>query len=232
MALQTLNSDVLAKSRKPKTDRLREAGFTLIELLLAVTLMMTVAASCVSVFSMGIQIWKRSQGQSITERKAILFLEKAGEELRNMAAIQSQGELGLAQQALMRESFAYEGTAVSIAFPVLIGPSESNPEKVPGFARARYWFSAGELCHGLESVSDLYLRKEAPCRPVMTDLARAKFEYYVASGISGELGWSESWDGEAAPAAVRIRLELKKDSKSQAPGKVYEKTFLIPVGSA
>ncbi len=212
-----------------------QAGFTLMELLLAVALMMVVAASCFSIFSMGIQIWKRTQGQSIYERKAVLFLEKTGEELRSMARIAPKGDLGLEDASpLQKDAFKYEGSAYRMSFPVLKAPSVTAPEVVPGYARIRYWFNSGpgEICRGLETASDLYLNRQAQCSSVMSGLSKVKFEYFVSRGISGELDWSETWEGDAPPAAVRISLELKKNPKNQTPGKVFEKTFLVPVGSA
>lgn len=206
----------------------RQNGFTLLETLLAVTLFAIVISSSYGIFSMGIQIWKRSQGRSLVERKATLALERMGQDVRNAIFTVSSGEAGLSQAEP-----EFTGNEKSFSLPAIVNVSDKKGIGMNQYGAVMYeWNSAGELCRRTKSATDLYLRRDSGCRVLAQGIKKLKFEYLLYQKITKSLSWYNSWDlKDGMPQAVRVNLELEEKMKGERRGivKKYQRTFLVPV---
>ncbi len=206
----------------------RQNGFTLLETLLAITLFAIVISSSYGIFSMGIQIWKRSQGRSLVERKATLALERMGQDVRNAIFTVSSGEAGLSQAEP-----EFSGNEKSFSFPAIVAASDKKGRVMNQYGAVIYeWNSGGDLCRRAKSATDLYLRRDSECRVLAQGIKKLKFEYLLYQRITKSLSWYNSWDlKDGMPQAVRVNLELEEKMKGERRGivKKYQRTFLVPV---
>lgn len=203
-------------------------GFTLMEMILAAALFVIVSVSSFSIFSMGLKIWKRARDISKTERRAVLALEKMGQDLRGMVRIVPKPE----GQFTMNEkvSFEYKGSAKEVQIPSAYVPGE-HPV-MGGYGRTTYqWDSAKKgLCRSQETAADLYEEKKQDCRVLAVGVERFQLRYWLPSGLEDSYSWYDSWDPkEALPLAVEIQLELKPETQ-YGTKRVYKKTVVVPVG--
>lgn len=200
-----------------------QKGFTLMEVLLAVTLFTIIISSSYGIFRVGMQIWKRAQGRSVVERKALFALERMGQDLR---------------QALRtsKEKYKGEGNGTSFSLPSLIPIRTGKIEMTQyGFIRYRYDSSHKELCRSEISATDLYRQKESICKPIANHIQFLRFRYLVYDGVGESYSWYDEWEKkekEEVPLAVEIQMDLEatlKGEKLPHP-RTLRKKILIPVG--
>lgn len=197
-------------------------GFTLIETLLAVTLFAIVMSSSYGIFSMGIQIWRRTQGADVYERQAITTLERMGRDFRMM--LKTTDELN-----------AGEGTAQKVIFPFMV--TDYDRDGTPFFQNGKigYEFDKNKktLCMRKYTATDLYKEREPECRVLVEEVQKLKFKYWLYEGIGESFSWYERWDGEESiPQAIEVTLELNSQLKGESSAKKreYIRKFLVPVG--
>ena len=187
------------------------------EMLLAAALFALVAASSVSVFSMGLQIWKRAKTLSSTDRKAQLALVKLTRDLHNAIHITPQPA---AQFSIRKKMFEYKGSAGEIMIPA------------GGNGRMTYQWdsSTKELCQRFETASDLFQNRHPECKVLAKNIIRFRARYWLPSGLEDSYSWYDDWDGkDGLPYAIEVEMELKPENE-QANRKVYKKTIMIPAG--
>ena len=210
----------------------RERGFTLIETLIAVVLFAIISASSYSVFSMGIQIWKRSQGRLEVERNVALAFERMGKDVRSALLM----DMTKADQfSISKSKIEYKGNERKFQIPAMVQISGKRGELLTQVGRITYKFDPGEkaICKTIEGATDFMNRKTKPCLTLASEIRSAKFDYWIYDGIGQDYRWYHSWDAkDGLPQAVRIRLELNTKLKGERTGvrKKFERTFLIPVG--
>jgi type II secretion system protein J len=204
----------------------KDSGFTLLETLLALTLFTIVMISVYSVTTLGLQIWKRSREEGKTERKAILALEKMGQEIRSAAPYaKPKDEIALSKP----QTFDFGGSEAAIMLPVIF--NGDDPAILGGGGRVTYELnrSEGALCKKIETVSDLYLHSHKKCSAVAQGVSGLKFRYWMQAGVTKSYSWYDEWNGrEGLPGAVEVTLTLK--AKKNMPSRVFKKTVLISSG--
>ncbi len=202
-------------------------GFTLLETLLAITLFSIVITSSFGVFSMGIQIWKRSQGRSLVERKVVLALERMGQDVRNTLRVEQKGE-GFGQDLL-----EYEGTASFFELPAIVKLTDKSGASTRQTGSVIYRLNPnGELCRAERSASDFYLQREPACRVLAAEVKKLHFEYLLYRTFTKSYSWYDAWEiKDGLPQAVRVNLEIEPKLKNEKKGlvKKYQRTFIIPV---
>ena len=199
-----------------------QRGFTIMEMLLALTLFAIVITASVGVFSMGIQIWRRSQGRSNAEQKALLGLMRFGKEVRSMI---KTGE----------ETLRGSGDERSISFPALIPVQEEQEKEKIQYGRIHYqWDYASEsLCRGVETATDIYRKSSSNCVPVAEHIKNLRFRYWLYNSIGKSYSWFDRWDENEPPKAISISIEMQSQfSEEKNPLKhEFNQTFVIPVAS-
>lgn len=211
-----------------KSKKNRCLGFTLMETLLAITLFVIVISSSCGVFLMGVQIWKRTTGHSRNEQRVYLVLEKMMTEIQAVLPVPHEETLILKESTAMK----FQGDEKSFLFPAVI-PVENDKGAMTyqsgglGYA----WNSSKQvLCRQTLTAEDFFLRKEAACKNLLTDIKRADFEYLVSNPGNKSYSWYKSWDSkDGIPRAVRISFEVSPLDKKKEQPKIFLKTFWIPV---
>ena len=197
-------------------------GFTILEMLLALTIFSIVMISTTSIFSLGIQIWKRTQGRYAIEQKAELAIERMAKDIRCMMNAQNRSLQG-------------EGADHSLKIPSLIHALDQKgiDTTQPGRIIYELAYSSKEICRAEESVSDVYRNLEPACLPIAQHIKSLKFRYWVYSGIGNSFTWYDRWEAkDGNPQAIEIRLELedKLPGENAAYRTEYKKTVLVPIG--
>jgi type II secretion system protein J len=206
-------------------------GFTLMETLLAVTLFAIVMTSSMGIFSMGLQIWKRSQGQALQERKVLLAMEKMGQAVREAVKIKVVPAAGLESD----QELDFEGDNNSFSFPSVVTFSGKKGNLLTQYGKTTFrWDSKTRtLCRSLEGASDVYLKKKPECATLAQEIQTFKMRYWVYDGIGDSYSWYDSWEyKDSLPQAVSVSIDFVPRLKNGQVGlkKHYEKTFVIPVG--
>lgn len=199
-------------------------GFTLIEALLAVTLVAVISLSAVSVFSLGLQIWKRTRQMNRLERKAVLALEKMGADLRSAVRFTQVQDTFSIQS---KTKIEFKGTPVQIMIPAVLLPQ--SPSDLGGYARKTYrWDSAKrELCRSTEKASDLYRKSVPSCDVIAGNVTKFRIHYRLSSGFSGSYSWYDNWDGTGGlPLGIEIEMEVSPETGTEK--KIFKRLIVIP----
>ena len=198
---------------------MKNRGFTLIEALLAVTLFTIVISSSFAIFSIGIQIWKRTQGASLAERKAVLALEKMGADIRMSLRPKGGQEI-----KWVGGKMKFAGDEKGFGLPAIVNVTGRTGARLTQYGRISYqWNSAGVLCRMTEGATDFYLERKSVCSPAAEHIQRAKFRYWIYDGIGDSFSWHDSWEySESLPQAIEVTLELEH--------KEFQQVFFIPAG--
>ena len=209
---------------------LNRRGFTLIEILLAVTLFAIVTSAAYGIFSLGIQIWKRTQGRSPVERKAILAVEKMGRDIRTTLKTKKPESFVLGSKLP-----EFKGTNAEFNLPALISRVDSKGQTRVQYGEVFYQWNSKtkELCRGTQGPSDSYLDSKPDCKTVAKEIEKLKFQYWLYSKTGSSLAWYDEWTFERndLPRAVQIAFEITPKLKGERTGvrRQYRQTYLIPV---
>lgn len=209
----------------------RQEGFTLMEALLAVLLFMLVAASSIGIFSQGLGIWKRSQGISRLEKKAILALEKMAQDIQNTLRLkETKAQLGEREPEI-------GGNRKGFKLPSRVSFQSRKGGTVKQIGTVFYeWKSPSKtLCRGQESATDLFLERNPECLTLATSIESFQCRYYLYTGLGNSYSWYDefTYDAEEGlPLAVEIKLTVSDKSKGGRPAekKTFERLILLPVG--
>ena len=197
-----------------------QRGFTMIEILLVATIFATVSTISFSIFGAGMQIWKRSQGVGLLQRKALLTFEKMGRDIRTSYHTDVKELKG-------------SGDSSSFAIPAMLTVRDDKMDMMQ-YGRIHYQWNSGneELCKSEETASDMSQKTATiPCRVLLTKIKRLKFSYMIYEGIGDGYSWYDSWDDKAEPPlAIQLEMSLDTSTKKDRSSIEYKKTFFIPTG--
>ena len=195
------------------------AGFTMIEILIVAMIFATVSAASLSIFSMGMQIWRRAQGPSVLERKALFAMEKIGKDIR-------------ASYRTKVETLKGKGDSSSIQIPSLIVVKGEKLDMIQ-YGRVHYeWNSSKqELCRAEETATNISQEKTPPCRVIASKIRRFKLRYFIYEGIGESYSWYDEWEEKAdPPLAVQVAIEVDTSIKKLKSSRSFAKTIFMPTG--
>jgi type II secretion system protein J len=203
-------------------------GFTLMETLLAVTLFSIVIVSSYGVFSMGIQIWKRSTGMAPVQRQSLFAFERMGEDIRSAILIKKP-EPGIRIEKRAKD-FNLEGNAESFLMPAVLAVESREGNSYQYGAAGWAWKSSSkQLCRMTQTASQLHQEKEPSCKVFLSGVQKLQFQYWIESPISKTFSWYDSWDpSEGLPQAVRVQMDVVLKNKRNPPVLKFERTFWVP----
>ena len=211
-----------------KKNKAGQFGFTLMETLLAVTLFAIVITSSCGVFLMGIQIWKRTTGDSRYERKVYMALEKMQTDIQAALPVPPAEDLVFKEDKEMK----FKGDEKAFLFPAALPGENEKGESIYQTGGVGYaWNSSQQvLCRQTLTAGDFFLRKEPVCKNVLGGVRRASFEYLVPNSAMKSYSWYRDWSGkDGIPRALRISLEVLPKDPKKNPAKIFSKTFWVPV---
>lgn len=205
-------------------------GFTLLETLLAITLFMIVAVSISSIFAMGTQIWRRSEGSQAAERKAILALEKMGADVRMTLRTAPKQQAGLG-----KNEFEFGGSSSSFGLPGIVRVRAKDGSEMLQYGKISYRWDGGKkiLCRQTQSTSDLYENKEQACHPEAKKISKVRFRYWLYDGLANSYSWYDGWEMKnGLPLALEAKITVDLKNKNEnLPAKELRRLFVIPVAA-
>ena len=185
------------------------SAFTLVELIISGAIILLVSVTVYSVFSSGINVWKKANQASGSGHELRLVMEKLSSELRNTFRF---------------STIAFEGTEDSIAFAALVDK---------GVSRISYFINDEDIfCRRIQAYPDVFKRGESGKYDLLlAGAVKLKFSYCYLDNASGDYKWKDKWvkeEQDTIPQAVKIELTFKNSNDVEAK---FSKTIFIPIGT-
>lgn len=182
---------------------LSHRGFTFIEVMIVLALFAVISTSLFSSFIMGMKVWKRAAAFSLSQRKALLGLERLSTELRRAYNYPSIGFFG--QKGGIEFANIWQDKILDISY------NYSSQE-----------MSVSRLSRSRQEI--LGLEEESQPRQVIPNVKEFNLGFYGYDNISGNFTFLDSWNYTVSgiPTAVKVSLTLED-------GKALEKIITIPI---
>lgn len=192
----------LGSRRAPSTEH-RASGFTFVEIMIVLALFAIISTSLFSSFIMGMKVWKRAAAFSLSQRKALLGLERLSTELRRAYNYPSIGFFG--QKDRIEFANIWQDKIFNISYVY-----SSSEMSVSRLSRSR------QQALGME--------EESQSRQIIPNVKEFNLGFYGYDNASGNFTFLDSWNYTVSgiPAAVTVSLTLED-------GKTFEKIITIPI---
>ena len=144
----------------------------------------------------GVRIWKRVES-SVREVDLTLGWKKFRKDLVGVIPFKAIG---------------FSGAPREVSFPGLVAVKGADDLTHEEVGRVRYLFEGTRhlLCREETTYVDLVRGAVPVCKPVVSSVGSASFEYYVLEGAPGSGGsWVAEWRGKTPPLAVRLKIALE-----------------------
>lgn len=193
-------TDSTSVSSVPKNQCNQCRGFTFVETLIVVTIFSVLSLAVYATFTSGMRLWKRVDEISLTQRRALLRLEKISQDLR---------------QALNFSQIGFSGKSSELFFPLL-----SNDNQI---LKVTYFIEEDSLWRRQQTYRDILEEKEPPAaRSLLSAVVELKFSFIFKEQDKADYSVKDTWaKEEGAPAAIKIELTVKKET--------FTKTINIPI---
>ena len=190
----------------------KHKGLTLVEIIITTSLIAVIGLAVSSAVINGIEIWQRLSKATI-EEDVHIFFEKFSADLRN---------------SFEYKDILFAGEKEKVSFATLVAFSDATPslKRVPGQVIYSFLPEEGDVSVEKRNVHHLYKEKQGTIVNILQGVQRLTFEYYFYDPLRKEYFWQSEWKEDNLPLAVRIRLEIIRDSKEHK----FIKTFDIPLG--
>ena len=171
-------------------------AFTLIELLISISILSIVMLAVYSAFALGINTYQRFNDVNLNERKAVLGLEKIGDELRQCLDFPAIGFRG------SKEKFSFPGLSPTGQI-VKISYSFDLNKKI----LYRQQQTQKEILELEEEPSD----EEPLFKEFLSSVEDLNFSYYYFDKQQEEYRWVDSCEQDL-PLSVKIKLTVEDES--------------------
>lgn len=190
-------------------------SLTLVEILITTVVLVLASMAVYSTLSNGLNIWKRANKISKSEKDIRLNLERIISEIRNTYKF---------------SEIPFEGSRDSVFFPALIRNEDSHQYEV---GQIKYIFDPdkGALFKEKRNYSQVYLDAEGEAEIVASNLESVTFSFCYFDSVPGLYKWKDDWEKEeqdTLPKAVKIRFLFKENGK-KAEG--VETVIPVPIGT-
>ncbi|MDP8293070.1 MAG: prepilin-type N-terminal cleavage/methylation domain-containing protein [Candidatus Orphnella occulta] len=213
----------LVETPMPCIARKRDCAFTLIEILISVTIASLVAVAIYSIFTNGINAWRKGNENKAYARKLRLVSEKMTSEIRNVFEF---------------SMIAFEGKEDFFMFPALIPQAEDRSGDMSAeysqVGRIAYFYDNRKdaFCKEVKALPEVLNEEEIGDGEVLIeDVNGLKIGYCYLDNVSGEYKWKEDWNKEeqdTIPQALTIEISFNKDVMKNDK---FSKTIFIPMGT-
>jgi len=194
---------------------LKHNGFTFVELLIALTIFAIVASGIYATLHTGFKIWSRGNVYISRNQSMRVFFDVLSSELVN---------------AILYEPIGHTYLSGEVSFPAIIDVSTGNLIETE-LVSISYLFNSGEgvitrRCATLENGFD---HAEAEEYILLDDVESCHFSYCLEPAAEGEeYEWSEDWDEEYLPRAIKINLVMRGNQGQEK--EQFEKVIFLPQG--
>ena len=215
--------NIFTACRTPRFRLKTRYAFTLIEILVCISIVSLVALAVYSIFSNGLNAWRRGSENKTYERTIRLASEKMTRELRNVF------EFSL---------IPFEGTEDSVIFPALISSKLDAEgdyrEEYYEVGRIAYFYdeSKDAFCKEVKSLSEVLNDEELGSgKSLIENVSALEMGYCYLDNATGTYEWKSDWKKEeqdSIPQALRMEILFKKGaSKSNN----FTRIIFIPMGT-
>lgn len=156
------------------------------------SMMAVILLTAYSALFAGVRIWKRVES-SVREVDLVLGWKKLRKDLVNYIPLRAIG---------------FSGDFREVSFPGLVTVKSGDGPTHEEVGRIRYVYDGTLhlLCREETTYVDVVRGAGSECRPVVSSVGSASFEYYVG-------GWRKEWRAETPPLAVRLKIALEGGGK-------------------
>lgn len=179
-----------------KWQRGRRGGFTLPELLITTSLLALIIGAVVAAVVGGFRVWGRAKAYGANEQASLIAFEQLRRDLHNAAPF-----------ALLPFAGAYDELSFA-----LVSRDARTPRAPREIGRHGYYIDDRRnlLCRSFAPYRlTREVRLKDRCEVALEHVQRLRFEYFGASGQTGEAVWTQSWDAATPPIAVKVSLVLQ-----------------------
>lgn len=180
-------------------------GFTLIELLVVTVMLAIVSLALYSTFSSGARIWQRVSGLGINEDVNIFF-DRYSTDVKN---------------SLNFTGLSFQGGRDRFELPTIVG-SQSLGVRTVGMVV--YVCGRDTVSRGQADYSQIYQDSSVIPRHALYGVTACNFSYYNYDEEKKDHIWSDEWDKQYLPLAIRMDITVDKNR--------FVRTVNIPAGGA
>jgi type II secretory pathway component PulJ len=187
-------------------------GFTLPEVLITTALLVMIIGAVLAAVSGGYRVWGRTAEYGVNEQASLVAFEQMRRDLHNAAPFRL---------------IPFAGARHELTFAVV--------SREPGAAQAPR--EIGRHGYYLDEQRDLLCRSFAPyrlsrevrlkdrCEVVLEHVQRFDVEYFGAPSQTAEAAWSEDWEADTLPAAVKVSVVLRAEAQ---PASSHAMVMFLP----
>ncbi|MFH0985425.1 MAG: prepilin-type N-terminal cleavage/methylation domain-containing protein [Candidatus Omnitrophota bacterium] len=194
----------------------RKAGFTLVELLVVISLMALIGMALYAMFGSGIGMMRRVSHSEVAEDVSV-FLEKLDREVSSQ---------------VLFHGIPFDGQEASLSFPSRVG-LDKRALLNKGIGRVSYFWDEWHrtFARRQENLSQIQQKEEIRAVPMLGNVARVKFQYFVYIKNKQTFEWVETWNASEnagqIPSAVKVEFECSGEDGRH----VFERTLAIPIAN-
>lgn len=194
----------------------QNAGFTLVELLVTVSLVALVGATVVASVTGCLKVWERINEHGRQAQWVAVAFDQLRQDLR------SPRRFG---------PIPFDGTHDAVSFASVVPMTTAAGVDMNEMGRIGYYFDAHRqmLCRSQQSYR--FLRRvqlKDACDPVLTNVERVRFSYYVTKPETKTGEWFNEWSSPQPPLAVKVEVRYHERTTNHAD----TQTLLVYVPSA
>ena len=186
-------------------------------MLITISLMALLAGAVVAALAGGFRVWRRASAYNVHEQASLLAFDGLRRDLHRTTPF---------------KLLPFAGSYDEMAFAA-VAHDPHQPEAEHELGRQGYYLDEPNdvLCRSFvpyRQVGEIRLRDR--CEVVLEHVQRLRFDYFglAQAGETTAAGWSQGWDRQAAPLAVKISVTMQEGKQPATAHSTV--VFLPPVG--
>ena len=192
-------------------------AMTFVELLVTLALTVLVVSTVIVTLAGGFRVWERLQGAGRQGQWMQVAVDQFHRDLHNVSRFQP---------------IPFEGRYDACSFPTLVFTDQANGDPVVELGAVSYFLDSAThvLCRSRIPYRRLRQAGDRPaCAPVLQEVTRLRFSYYVAESEGTAHRWVEHWSSPEPPLAVKMQISY--DDASTARSAVQTLVVALPLAN-